>query len=212
MSETMADASQRQLVKSLRVLARRDVRLNSAIEQFGLPQSRKQPTGFATLARIIVGQQLSTKAADSIWRRLVQTTGRVSATSVLAASNKDLRAAGLSRSKVKTLQALSATINEGALNLGTLWRKENAEIKDLLTQVWGIGDWTADIYIMFAMDRPDVWPMGDLALRTGWQVITQSEDRISAEDLATLAENWRPHRSAAAVLLWHAVGATREKN
>jgi len=208
----MGTAEQEILIRSVRTLTRRDPILKDAVKAFGLPASRKQTAGFATLARVVVDQQLSTLAAAAIWRRLRSTVGRIGPDSILAARETDLRAAGLSGGKVKTLRALSDAVASGALNLRTLTRKDDTSTKELLTQVWGIGDWTAEIYMMFAMGRPDVWPAGDLALRTGWQTVTADAERISAEDLAAIAEAWRPHRSAAAILLWHAVGAARQKS
>lgn len=205
----MANPHQDQLAKDLRTLARRDAVLKSAVKLFGVPQTRKQRGGFATLARIVVDQQLSTKAAAAIWHRLVSTVGRVSAEVLLTTPEPDLRAAGLSGSKVKTLLALSRAVSDKSLTLRALARQPDPEVIASLTRVWGIGDWTAEIYMMFAMGRPDVWPVGDLALRTGWQIMTGESDRVAAEDLAAHAESWRPYRSAAAVLLWHVVGAAK---
>jgi len=207
----MAQIYQDGLNKALRILGKRDPQLRRAIKRFGNPKSRKQPAGFATLARIIVDQQLSTKAAAAIWKRMVHATGRLSPTTILAQTEDDLLAVGLSGSKVKTLRELSLAISSGSLRMSALSRKEDASVKTALTEIWGIGDWTADIYLMFALGRPDVWPVGDLAALTGWQIITESSDRISAEELMDLAETWRPHRSAAAIMLWHAVGQTRTK-
>lgn len=206
---TVKSDDQRALDQAMRALAKREPHLRRALSQFGPPLSRRQPPGFATLAKTIVGQQISTKAADSIWRRLKGTLGTVNAAALSKASDTDLRTAGLSASKAKTLRALSDSVHAGDINFRTFNRRSDEDVQSTLTRVWGIGTWTAQIYLMFGMGRPDVWPAGDLALRTGWQTLTDSETRIEAADLADIAEAWRPHRSAAAVMLWHVVGQTR---
>lgn len=174
-----------------------------ALESFGLPRSRRQPGGFATLARIIVDQQISTAAAASIWAKLEATVGSVTAGNLRPARTEDLKGAGLSAGKVKTLQALVTALEARNFSFQSLARQSNDEVHATLTQLWGIGQWTADIYLMFGMGRPDVWPVGDLALRTGWQCLSGGRTRIKAESLARKAQAWRPHRSAAAILLWH---------
>ena len=204
----IADA-QNELERAVRFLAKLDPALGGAVRQFGMPNARRRPPGFATLVKIIVGQQISTKAAEAIWKRCRSTLGTVNAKAVRTAKDADLRAAGLSASKLKTLKAIASAVETGTCNFRGFNRKTDTEVKTQLTAIWGIGDWTADIYLMFGMGRPDAWPVGDLALRTGWQAITKSSQRIDAEDLASIAERWSPHRSAAAVLLWHAVAATR---
>ena len=204
-------STQDDLIIALEALSKTDTTLRRAVKTYGMPKTRRLKPGFATLAHIVVGQQLSTKAADAIWLRLSTSLGAVTAQNIIDAPDLTLKAAGLSGSKIKTLRALSADVLSTAINFRSLSRKADQEVLNTLTDVWGIGPWTAEIYLMFGMGRPDVWPAGDLALRTGWQILSDSPDRISAEDLTNLAEQWRPHRSAAAVLLWHAVGANRNK-
>ena len=206
----MIATAQSELERGVRFLAKRDPLIQSAVKAYGVPKSRRQAPGFSTLARIVVDQQISTKAAAAIWQRLKTTVDSVNGPALLSTSDADLRSAGLSASKVKTLKALAMAIEEREINFRGLNRKSDEEIKALLTAVWGIGNWTAEIYLMFGMGRPDVWPARDLALRTGWQDITTAEIRLAAEDLALVAEQWRPHRSAAAILLWHAVAASRK--
>ena len=202
-------SDQIQLEETLRKLAKRDSTVRRAVEIFGYPTSRRSPAGFATLARIIVDQQISTAAAASIWKKLNSNIGRVSAKTVLAARTDHLNSAGLSASKVKTLRTLASAIEERVFSLQSLSRQSDDRVRAQLTGIWGIGDWTADIYLMFGLGRPDVWPTGDLALRTGWQVITGDRKRIDANKLEKLALKWRPYRSAAAILLWHALSSSR---
>lgn len=205
----MISTAQSELERSVRFLARRDSQISQAVKDFGMPATRRQPPGFSTLAKTVVGQQISTSAATAIWKRLKKELGTVNASRVLETPDSALGTAGLSAGKIKTLNALANSIVSGNVNLRKFNRQSDADIKSSLTSVWGIGDWTAEIYLMFGMGRPDVWPAGDLALRTGWQALNQSKQRINASDLAGIALKWRPHRTAAAVLLWHVVAATR---
>lgn len=207
----MISTAQSALERSVRALAKRDSQIKTAVTDFGMPMSRRQPPGFSTLARIVVDQQISTKAAAAIWKRLKNTVSTVNAASIAKTPEADLKSAGLSASKVKTLIALSDSVGEGTINFRRFNRLSDADIKSDLTAIWGIGDWTAEIYLMFGMGRPDIWPAGDLALRTGWQALTQSSSRIEAFELAEIAKRWQPHRTTAALLLWHVVGATRRK-
>ncbi len=205
----MTANAQHELEHALTHLAKQDRVIRKALQAIGMPKSRRRPGGFATLANIIVGQQISTKAADAIWRRVKTATGTISASNVMGTPDQNLRDAGLSASKLKTLKAIASAVEQQDLNFRTLARMSDEAAKAHLTRIWGIGDWTADIYLMFAMNRPDVWPVGDLALRTGWQAIIGDPERIGAEDLSAHALQWSPYRSAAAVFLWHAVAAQK---
>lgn len=208
----MISTAQSALERSARALAKQDLQIKQLLRDFGMPSSRRRPPGFSTLVSIVMGQQISTQAAAAIWKRLKQTVGTVNAATITTTPETDLRSAGLSVSKVKTLKVLAENVSRGAINFRRFNRLSDEEIKSGLTSIWGIGDWTAEIYLMFGMGRPDVWPTGDLALRTGWQALTQSSSRIEAIELAEIAERWQPHRTTAAILLWHVVAATRQKN
>lgn len=208
-AKIVAKSAQQDLEQALRRIAKHDSVIRTAIKRMGMPTSRKRPAGFVTLAQTIVGQQISTNAATAIWGRFKDVLGAPNAANVLNAEDTVLRSAGLSANKVKTLKAIASAIEKREINFKTFNQKSDEEIRKILTNIWGIGDWTADIYLMFAMGRPDVWPIGDLALRTGWQTITGASDRIEANELAHYAEQWRPYRSAAAVFLWHAVAIDR---
>lgn len=199
----MTKTSQSELNRAVRKLAERDPYLRQTVSKYGSPKSRRSKAGFATVARIVVDQQISTAAAASIWAKLSSAVGRVNASNIANTHETDLKSAGLSAGKAKTLRSLSNAVESREFTFQGLSRRSDDEVRAALTRIWGIGDWTADIYLMFGMGRPDVWPAGDLALRTGWQCITDGTERIAADDLAQLAEAWRPYRSAAAVLLWH---------
>lgn len=205
----MTANAQHDLEHALARLAKQDTVIRKALRVIGVPKSRRRTGGFATLAKIIVGQQISTKAADAIWRRVKIATGTINTSNMMDTPDQSLRDAGLSASKLKTLKAIATAVDQQDLNFRTLARMSDEDAKAHLTKIWGIGNWTADIYLMFAMGRPDIWPVGDLALRTGWQAITGELERIEAEELSKYALKWRPYRSAAAVFLWHAVAAQK---
>ncbi len=183
--------------------------LRTVVQTYGYPKTRRSPAGFTTLARIVVDQQISTHAAASIWAKLKAHVGPVTAETISSARDHRLKAAGLSASKVKTLKSLSTAVRSGDLSFRKLSRRSDEDVRSTLTALWGIGDWTADIYLMFGMGRPDVWPAGDLALRTAWQHLTGDRKRIEKDKLNKIAADWKPYRSAAAVLLWHSLKAIR---
>jgi DNA-3-methyladenine glycosylase II len=164
-----------------------------------LPLRLREP-GFEGLARIIVSQQLSVASAAAIWTRVTVALPGVQASSVIAATDEELRAAGLSRPKVKTLRAVATAVEQGLLD--GLEAASNEQVHATLTAVSGIGPWTADIFLMFCLGRADGFPPGDLALQEAAKLIMQLDTRPTATELAALAERWRPWRSVAARLLW----------
>ena len=176
-------------------------RLHGAV---GAPRSRKRSPGFGTLVRVIVDQQVSVQAGAAIWAKLEQGLGVVAPETVMSAGDAKLRDCGLSRAKARYVACLAAEIVEGRLDLVALGRKRNDEfIRARLTAVPGIGDWTADIYLMFALGRADVWPAGDLALAVACQRLLALKERPSPKDMIGIGERWRPWRSVAALMLWH---------
>lgn len=187
----------------LEVLAGRDRDLALAYEACGLPPVRRSPPGFAGLIRIIVGQQVSTASAAAILARLVEVLPDVEAQAFLALDEETLAMVGFSRAKVAYGRALAEAVVSGRLDPAGLVHLEDEEAIAYLTAIKGIGRWTAEIYLLFALRRPDVWPAGDLAVVKALQSLKGLEARPSAAEMACLAEPWRPHRSAAARLLWH---------
>jgi DNA-3-methyladenine glycosylase II len=164
-----------------------------------LPLRLREP-GFEGLARIIVSQQLSVASAAAIWTRVTIALPGIHASSVIAATDEELRAAGLSRPKVKTLRAVATAVEHGLLD--GLEAASNEQVHATLTGVSGIGPWTADIFLMFCLGRADGFPPGDLALQEAAKMIMQLDTRPTAKELAALAERWRPWRSVAARMLW----------
>ena len=172
-------------------------------DRVGDPPLRRYRADFAGLARIIVGQQLSTASASAIWRRVEQLLGEVDAASVGRARAHALSAAGLSRGKVQTLKALADAVEaRDGLRLQRLARMSDDEVRAALTGVHGIGPWTADIFVMFCLGRADAWAAGDLALQVGVARAFGLGERLAANEALEVAERWRPWRGVAARLIW----------
>jgi DNA-3-methyladenine glycosylase II len=168
----------------------------------------KDPYG--ALVRSIVGQQLSTKAARSIFERLTALfDGRVpSPRDLLEADPDAIRAAGLSRPKVAYLRDLAARVEDGDLDLDRLAELPDAAVQEELTAVKGLGVWTADMFLIFHLGRPDVLPVGDLGIRRAAQQVYGLAELPEASELTRIAEPWRPHRSLACLYLWRSLDNT----
>ena len=191
------------IAHALDALASDHERIARALAQVGYPEERRRDHSFATLARIIVGQQVSVAAAASITRKLVDTLGGdLTAASVLNCPEEDLRGAGLSRQKVSYMQSLATAEASGQLSLTTLPTLSDDEATAAITAIKGFGEWSAHMYLMFSLGRPDIWPVGDLAVREGFKRIQGLEDRPTAAQLKPLGEPYRPYRSALAMLCW----------
>ena len=184
-------------------IAAREPRWAKALSQHGYPAERIRPTGYRTLLRTIVGQQVSVASADSVWRKLTGHLGEeVVPADLLAASFDDLRACGLSRQKQGYARSLCELVDSGVLDLDSLPRDDEEAIAQL-TRIKGIGRWSAEIYLLFAEGRPDIWPAGDLAVQIAVGRLAGLAERPSENVTRTLAEPWRPHRGAAAIFAWH---------
>lgn len=169
----------------------------------GPPPERTVRANFSGLAQIICGQQVSAASAAAIWRRVSSGIRPFSANAVCAASDQDLAALGLSRPKIKTLQALAAALRSGDLDIRSLNRSADEAVIERLTALHGIGPWTADIYLLFALNRPNAFPVGDLALQLAAGRLFGGADRVAPAELLSRAEQWRPWRAIAARMLWH---------
>jgi len=188
-----------------------DPRLVPIAVRAGRVDLRRSVGGFEGLARIIVGQQLSTQSADAIWRRFAALEGATVPHGFLQLADEALRAAGFSQSKVLTLRTLATAIVETRLDLAPLATLPVGEARALLTAHKGIGPWTAELYLMFAAGHPDVFPAGDVALQHAAHWGLGLDERPSAKSLGAIAEAWAPWRSAAAHLLWRYYRAIRNK-
>jgi len=172
------------------------------VEEAGPPPLRRAPAGFAGLAAIIVEQQISLHAAAAILKRLKDAVAPLTPQGLIAAGPEVMAKAGLSRAKIASLTALAEAVAADHLDLDGLMRLDDAEASAALRAVKGIGPWTADIYLLTCLGRPDVWPVGDVALQTAAGMVLQLEQRPDAREMLALAEPWRPWRAVAARLLW----------
>jgi DNA-3-methyladenine glycosylase II len=187
----------------LKALAKNDAHIARALKLAGAPQSRNRKPGFPSLLRIIVNQQVSVHAGRAIWERLEKGLGRVTPKAVREKPDKGLRAFGLSGAKVRYAKGLAGAVLDGGLDLKGLAKMSDDQARQSLMEVKGIGRWTADIYLMFALGRPDVWPVGDLALAVAAERLLGLKARPGDEELEAIGQAWRPWRTTAAVMLWH---------
>jgi DNA-3-methyladenine glycosylase II len=194
--------------KAQRLLLRQDPVIAELIRQYGECGLRPHPDRFRVLVRSIVWQQLSTRAAETIHQRLMAQLPRerLSARGIFRLSETQMRAAGLSRAKVKALQDLSMRVCRRQLPLSRLHELEDEAVIEVLIEVWGIGRWTAQMFLMFSLGRPDVLPVGDLGLQMGVKQRYGLRKIPKREKLEKLAEAWRPYRSIATWYLWRSLG------
>jgi DNA-3-methyladenine glycosylase II len=195
---------------SLNAIAATEPRFAAAIALAGYPQPRNREPGYTTLLRTIVGQQVSVAAAASVWNKLEALLGEGCAPELLIEQDYDaLRACGLSRQKQGYARSLAELTVSGGLSLDRL-PGDDEEAIAYLTQVKGIGRWSAEIYLLFAEGRADIWPAGDLAVQAGMGQIMGLAERPSEKAVREMAEPWRPHRGAAAIFSWHYYSADFE--
>ena len=192
-----------QLTGGLDAVAAREPAIARALQIAGYPETRIRDRGYATLLRTIVGQQVSVAAAASVWNKLEAALGAGCAPDALIAADfESLRACGLSRQKQGYARSLAELVVSGGLDLDNLPEDDEAAIVDLV-KIKGIGRWSAEIYLLFAEGRPDIWPAGDLAVQAGIGRILGLETRPSEKETRLLADPWSPHRGAVAILTWH---------
>jgi DNA-3-methyladenine glycosylase II len=194
--------------KARRHLVRRDAVLRQLIGHVGPCTLRHEPDGFAALARSIISQQISTKAAAAIHGRLLETLGRrgLRPAALLALADDQLRAAGLSGSKARSLRDLAEKVHSRAVPLRRLPEMSDDEVIECLLPVRGVGRWTAQMFLIFSLGRPDVLPVDDLGLRTGVQQVYGLAGLPDRAALTELAEPWRPYRSVATWYFWRSRG------
>ena len=199
--------SAERLRADLDALGRTEPAFAAALERVGYPAPRIRARGYATLLRTIIGQQVSVRSADAVWAKLDALTGDAADPQRIAAANDEaLRAAGLSRQKAGYARSLADEVLSGRLPLDAL-PADDEEAIAALVRVKGIGRWSAEVYLLFAEGRPDIWPAGDLAVQIEVGRILGHPARPSEKLTRDLAEAWRPHRGAAAIFTWHHYGA-----
>ena len=195
-----------QLRASLDALGRIEPAFAAGIARHGFPDPRIRPPGHETLLRTIIGQQVSVSAATAIWNRMEAVVGAGLNPAALAATpDEELRAAGLSRQKISYVKSLAELVASGELDLHSLPEDDEEAIAELV-RIKGIGRWSAEIYLLFAEGRGDIWPAGDLAVQEEVGQLLGHDTRPSEKLVRELAEPWRPHRGAAAVFAWHHYG------
>jgi DNA-3-methyladenine glycosylase II len=192
-------------------IAAADPKLGAFIERAG-PYAARPGEGdpFTSLARAIVFQQLAGRAAAAIYRRFVEAIGgAVTADAILATAPETLRAAGLSGNKTLSLLDLATRVRDGTVPLEGIEADDDEAIIARLSTVRGIGRWTAEMFLLFELGRPDVWPVDDLGVRHGWSLIHALPEMIKPKALQAEGERFRPHRSIVALYCWHAVHVER---
>lgn len=195
--------SQSQLEASLDTLADDDKRIAKALKLVGYPEARIRERGYQTLLRTIVGQQVSVAAASSVWNKLVAEIGEDLQPDALLARDFDaLRACGLSRQKQGYARSLCELVAGGELDLDALPADDEEAIAEL-TRIKGIGRWSAEIYLLFAEGRPDIWPAGDLAVQEGVKRLLELKERPNEKQARVLGDPWSPHRGSMAIFTWH---------
>jgi len=187
---------------ALLALAGEDRDIAAALEQFGPPPDRTLEPGFATLARIIIGQQISTKAAASVWARMVE-SGLDHSSNAANAGEGAFRDAGLSARKAEYVKGLAEAVESGALDLDALACMPGEEASEKLVALRGIGAWTADNYRLFVLLDMDAWPYNDLALQEGMKILKSLEARPDGQKMQDMGDAWKPYRGAGALMLWH---------
>ena len=191
------------LKASLDALGGIEPAFRTALDRIGYPAPRIRDPGYETMLRAIVGQQVSIKAAASILARVEAATGGIEdPANIVGTSDLDLRAAGLSRQKILYLKSLAEEVLSGRLDFHVLPEDDEAAIA-AMTHVKGIGRWSAEVYLLFAEGRRDIFPAGDLAVQVEVGRILGLPERPTEKKVRELAEPWRPHRGAAAIFAWH---------
>jgi DNA-3-methyladenine glycosylase II len=194
---------QQKIIEHLNRIADVDGDLGAALQKIGYPAPRIRPVGFETFLDIIVGQQISTEAARAIMQRLRDLLPEMHAEALLALSLEELRAAGLSNRKAEYAQGLAYAIVGGYLNVKALAAMDDRAAIQAITALRGFGEWSAEIYLMFALQRQDIFPANDLALQAALQKLKGLAQRPGDKQSRQIIEHWSPWRSAGSLFLWH---------
>lgn len=190
------------IAAGLKGLVALDARLEIVVEKAGPVPLRRSDPGYAGMAQIIVSQMVSRASADAIWKRMTIGLGEVTAQAILAMTDEDGRAFGLSRAKADALRAVARAVAHGDLDLDAICALDGSlAIREMVTHK-GVGQWTAEVYLLFCAGHPDVFPIGDVALQNAVGHALSMEVRPSAKELGELTTAWAPWRSIAARLFW----------
>lgn len=203
--------TQADLEDAVHALVRLDPRLGPVVDVAGMPSLRRREPGFAGLAAIVCGQQLSTKAAAAIWGRVSTTFDPFHHDALKNARADRLGRLGLSAAKIKSLKFIARELSAERLNLDVLAEEDADAAHATLTKLHGIGPWTADIYLLFCLGHGDAWPAGDLAIQEAMRIGLGLKSRPTVKEMQPLAEPWRPLRGAAAHLWWSYYHAIKKR-
>ncbi|MFN8445194.1 MAG: DNA-3-methyladenine glycosylase 2 family protein [Caldilineaceae bacterium] len=191
------------LPDAVKLLVAQDADLAQVVARFGHPPLWARPTGFPTLVYIILEQQVSLASAKAAFDRLLLATNPLTPLNFLALSDEQLRLIGFSRQKTRYCRLLAQAVLDGKIDFALLDTSPDEQVYAALTSLTGIGAWTANIYLLMALCRPDVWPSGDLALQIAVQQVKGLPTRPTVAQMDALGDSWRPFRSVAARILWH---------
>jgi len=198
-----AALDRRTFARAARQLAAQDGAIAAIVERHGLPEFWARPPGFATLLLLILEQQVSLASAKAAFDRVDTRVGGVTPQALLLLSDGELREDGFSRQKARYARVLSESLLDGSLDLEGLETLDDDGARAALLALPGIGPWTAEVYLLSALRRPDTWPVGDIALQEAARRALALEERPDPAELESIGQRWRPHRATAARLLWH---------
>ncbi len=200
---TAAPLNDKSLAIAAKSVALMDKDFARILEKHGPPPLWEREPGFITLIRIILEQQVSLASADAMFQRLKKNIDPLSPTTVITAGEAFLRSFGVTRQKAAYFLNIARAVQNGELNLDALDQESDDVAIEKLTSVKGIGPWTAKIYLLMALCRPDVWPVGDVALATAFKNLKGRSERPTQHELSEIAKAWSPYRATAARMLWH---------
>ena len=193
----------RTLLNGAKELAQKDQGLARIVSQYGPPPLWNRSQGFPTLLHIILEQQVSLASAKAAYKRLCEKLTTITPRNFLKLSDSELKKIGFSRQKTRYGRELAHALTNGSLDLSSLNKLPDQDVRNQLVQIKGIGPWTADIYLVVALGRSDIWPDGDLALAAAIEQLYGLSQRPSSKQMRRMSQKWRPWRSVAARLLWH---------
>jgi DNA-3-methyladenine glycosylase II len=191
------------LLEGVNNLVQTDNGFARIVSQYGPPSLWKRPQGFPTLIHIILEQQVSLASAKAAYNKLRERLTPIRPSKFLQLSDDELKKIGFSRQKTRYGRELALALTNGSLDLSSLNKRSDRDVKNQLVQIKGIGPWTADIYLIVALGRPDVWPDGDMALAAAIKQLKDLSQRPSSKQMRRMSQKWRPWRAVAARLLWH---------
>ena len=195
---------------ALESLSQLDTDITKALKTYGPPPDRSLPATFQTLARSIVGQQISGAAASSVWNRMKE--AKLATEDVISnLEPDDMMPLGLSRRKAEYIIGIAKEITSGDLVLESLPEMSGDEVQKRLVQIRGIGAWTADNYRLFALADLDAWPVADIALQEGMKILKSLDTRPDVKIMESMGEPWKPFRGVGALILWHIYGSHKRK-